>query len=146
MKKLVLGMFVVIALAATARAQSGPYQFYPLSPCRIVDTRNAPSTNGGPILNNVPRSFRVKGSCGVPQSAQAVSLNVTIVGASTLSWVRLWPSGQTEPFVSNINFDPSFAALANGALVGLSANTNDLSVRNSEGTVHLILDVTGYFQ
>jgi hypothetical protein len=144
--KSLLGALVLFAVTLGAHAQSGPYQFYPLSPCRVVDTRSATSTNGGPVLNTTPRSFRIRGNCGVPVTAQAVSLNVTVTAASLPSWVRLWPSAQTEPAVSNINFDPSFPALANGALVGLSANTNDLSVRNSEGTVHLILDVTGYFQ
>lgn len=136
----------VVLGALSVEAQSGPYQFYPLAPCRVVDTRNAASTNGGPILATTPRDFRIKGNCGVPVTAQAVSLNVTITGASMSSWLRLWPSGQTEPVVSNINFDPTLPALANGALIGLSGNTNDLSVRNSEGTVHVILDVTGYFQ
>jgi hypothetical protein len=36
--------------------------------------------------------------------------------------------------------------LANGAIVALSANTSDLSVANAIGGVHVILDVTGYFQ
>ena len=53
--KLVL-LTAAIALTATAAsAQSGPYSFFAVNPCRVVDTRNPTSTNGGPALdlNNV---------------------------------------------------------------------------------------------
>jgi hypothetical protein len=55
-------------------------------------------------------------------------------------------SGATRPGVSTINFTQNDPALANGAIVGVSTNASDLSVYNSGGNVHVILDVTGYFQ
>ncbi|HEX6085141.1 MAG TPA: hypothetical protein VF266_11485, partial [Thermoanaerobaculia bacterium] len=58
----------------------------------------------------------------------------------------VWPSGLTQPIVSMINFEATDPALANGIIVGLSSNTQDLSVYNSSGNVHVIVDVTGYFQ
>jgi|SRR5438105_2452445 len=152
MKKHIFSKFVLLAIvgllgAVSAAAQTGPYQFYAIAPCRIVDTRNPISTNGGPIVgNNSQRDFFVRGLCGVPTSAKAVSLNVTITAATTSSFLTLWPSGGTRPVVSTINFTQNDPALANGAIVGLSTNTNDLSVYNSGGNVHVILDVTGYFQ
>ena len=75
-----------------------------------------------------------------------MSLNVTITGATTASFLTLWPSGGARPVVSTINFTQSDPALANGAIVGLSTSAADLSVFNSDGNVHVILDVTGYFQ
>jgi hypothetical protein len=112
-----------------------------------VDTRNPAGTNGGPILgSNAQRDFAVRGNCGVPATAKAVSLNVTITGANTASFLTLWPSGGTRPVVSTINFTQNDVALANGAIVGLAAVSPDLSVYNNSGNVHLILDVTGYFQ
>ena len=144
--------FFTLTLAAIlfgrdAAAQTGPYQFYALSPCRVVDTRNPNGVNGGPGLGQATRrDFSIRGRCGVPTTAKAVSLNVTITAASTTSWLALWPSGQTMPYVSTINFTNSDPALANGAVIGLSANAQDLSVYNSTGTVHVILDVNGYFQ
>jgi hypothetical protein len=149
MRKLVTQtLFAIIAVAAVPRlmAQTGPYQYYSITPCRVVDTRNAVSTNGGPSLATSPRSFQIRGNCGVPSTAKAVSLNVTIANASTSSWLTIWPSGSAQPFVSTINFDQNSPALANGAIVGLSSNTTDLSVANAFGGVHVILDVTGYFQ
>jgi hypothetical protein len=140
-------LFASFYLADRACAQSGPYQFFPLAPCRAVDTRNAVSTNGGPALqSNATRSFQIRGVCGVPTSAKAVAMNTTITQSSTGGWITMWPSNLTRPVVAMINFSNTDAALANGTIVGLSSNAQDLSVYNNFGTVHLILDVTGYFQ
>jgi len=152
MKKLTVSKLVLFTIAGllsavSASAQTGPFQFFAVPPCRIVDTRNPNATNGGPIMGQGgQRDFAVRGNCGVPTSAKAVSLNVTITGATTTSFLTLWPSGGARPVVSTINFTQNDPALANGAIVGLSTNANDLSVFNSGGNVHVILDVTGYFQ
>ena len=133
--------------ASTALAQSGPFQYYPLTPCRVVDTRGANGTNSGPVFgSNTTRNFQMRGYCGVPTSAKAVSLNVTVTQATQPSYLTVWPSGLTQPIVSMINFEATDPALANGIIVGVSANTLDLSVYNSSGNVHVIIDVTGYFQ
>jgi hypothetical protein len=145
--KFVLLTIVTVMSAVSAAAQTGPYQFYAVAPCRIVDTRNPNSTNGGPIMGtNSQRDFTVRGNCGIPTTAKAVSLNVTITGATQSSFLTLWPSGGTRPVVSTINFNSTDPALANGAIVGVSTNATDLSVYNNFGNVHVILDVTGYFQ
>jgi hypothetical protein len=135
--------------AAPSYGQNGPYQYYALTPCRAVDTRNATAVNGGPKLQTAAaRSFQIQGSCGVPVGAKAVTLNVTIVNPTAPSYLTLWPAGTPQPFVSTINFGPPEASLANGAIVplGTSTTTGDLSVYNCCGTVNLILDITGYFQ
>lgn len=147
MRKIIFSTLLFALSALPALAQSGPFQYYPLTPCRIVDTRGGASTNGGPIFNGqTTRNFQVRGLCGVPSTAKAVSLNVTITAATTQSWLAVWPSGQARPLVSMINFEASDPALANGIIVGLSTNTQDLSVYNSAGNVHVIIDVTGFFQ
>ncbi|SRR5258706_1786816 len=146
LSRLILLTFAVLMLSATAHAQTGPYQFFSVTPCRIVDTRNPNSTNGGPMMTNATRDFAIRGNCGVPTTARAVSLNVTIVSPSQASFLVLWPSGTAQPSVSSINFAPTDGSLANGVIVGLSTATQDLSVNNNFGTVHVILDVNGYFQ
>jgi serine protease len=142
-----IGFGILMSLVATgASAQSGPYQFYSLTPCRIVDTRNANSVNGGPSLGTARRDFVVKGNCGVPLSAKAVSLNITVTAASTNSWLTVWPAGQATPNTSAINFSQNDWSLANGVIVGVSSGSPDLSVQNAIGVVAVIIDVTGYFQ
>lgn len=136
-----------VVVAHNAAAQSGPLQYYSLTPCRVVDTRNPNSTNGGPVFGpSTTRNFAIRGFCGVPATAKAVALNVAIVSPSVGGWLTLWPSGQTRPVASTINFSSSDPALSNGAIVGISALAEDLSVYNSEGSVHVLLDVTGYFE
>jgi hypothetical protein len=149
MRRLILLSFLASALfvADRAAAQSGPYQYYPLSPCRVVDTRGANATNGGPAFGpNTTRNFSIRGFCGVPTTAKAVSMNITVTQSSAGGWLTVWPSGGTRPVVSMINFQASDPALANGVIVGLSTSTQDLSVYNSSGAVHVIIDVTGFFQ
>lgn len=146
MTKLTLALLTALAVTAAAHAQT-PLSYYPLTPCRIVDTRNPNGVNGGPVLETaVQRDFAIRGNCGVPSTAKAVTLNVTVAGATQQSFLSVWPSGVARPNVSTINFNASDPALANGATVALSTNAQDLSVYNSFGLVHVILDVTGYYQ
>jgi hypothetical protein len=150
MKKtfLTAAFFVLcVTVAHDLRAQTGPLQYFSVTPCRVVDTRNANGTNGGPILTeNSSRDFRIRGNCGIPTTAKAVVMNIAVTQASTTSFLSAWPSGTAQPSASIINFNASQPALSNGAIVGLSTNTNDLSVFNRWGTVHVIIDVNGYFQ
>ncbi len=125
----------------------GVLQFYPVAPCRVADTRagsgktgafGAPRLNGGES-----RGFPIPTSgCGVPASAQAYSVNVTVVPASALGYLTLWPTGSNRPLVSTLN---SFAGaiVANAALVpagtggAVSAFVSDAS--------DVIVDINGYF-
>src|SRR5262249_47417509 len=56
-------------------------RFFPVSPCRVLDTRNANGSLGGPILSaGQSRTWPVPSSaCGLPASAAAYSLNATVV-------------------------------------------------------------------
>ena len=71
---------------------------------------------------------------------------MTVTQATQVSFLTVWPSNLSRPVVSMLNFDASDPALANGVIVGVSTNAQDLSVYNSSGSVHVIIDVTGYFQ
>lgn len=159
---LAMVLFAGLVTSPTAEAQSGPYQFVPLSPCRIVDTRFG---FGGALAGQLPtdpdspRLFTVKGAkkfddpnvdCGVPLTAKAVAVNVTIAGPTEAGFLSVWPAGIARPPVSTINFTIADYALANGAVVPLGAGTPDLAIRfgswPTRGSVHFILDVNGYFQ
>jgi hypothetical protein len=153
-----LGLAVAMALLVSAVpvGADGPFQFYSLTPCRIVDTRLAGTTVGtyGPILtSNVERKFPVQGNCGVPVGAKAVTVNVTAVSPTNQGRLTVYPSGIATPTVSTINFPPGTTAIANGAIVPLADKTaqpNDFAVMPfvvpGTGQVDMVLDVTGYFQ
>jgi hypothetical protein len=146
-RRVLVSAATLLAFGVLPALADGPYRFYAVTPCRLVDTRNV---SEGPALSaNSTRDFQVQGKCGVPVGAKAASLNVTAVGPGSKGHLRLFPSGTTLPTISTLNFQGGEPALANGAIVPLSANANDVSVftffQSGTGTTNLILDVTGYF-
>jgi hypothetical protein len=118
--------------------------FYPVTPCRLVDTRNPAGSLGGPsLVAGTSRSFPLlSGTCGLPAGAQAYSLNVTSVPKGPLSYLTAWPSGQSQPLVSTLNA-PTGTITANAAIVPAgSGGAVSLYVSNASDVV---LDVNGYF-
>jgi len=148
---------LALALAAAANAQTptptpAPLKFFAVTPCRLVDTRGATGTNGGPALAaGSPRNFQVTGLCGVPGTAQAATLNVTLVTPSKNGFLKIWPFNLAMPSVSTINAAAGEPAIANGAIVPLTTDPSfNVSVVYGTGTpggsAHCVIDVTGYFQ
>ena len=85
------------------------------------------------------------GTCGVPSSATAISVNVTVTGATNQGNVRLFASGAPAPTVSTLNYVAGVNR-ANNAVAPLSA-AGKVAVRCSPtGTTHVIIDVNGYFE
>ena len=125
-----------------------PARLYTLSPCRLVDTRNAAGALGGPALvASGRRNFTLTNVCGIPATAKAISVNLTVTGAAAPGFVSLFPGDGLAPATSNINFSIG-QTRANNAVVLLATNgTGSLATLNgAAGTVHFILDVNGYFQ
>ncbi len=95
---------------------------------------------------NTDRSFVIGGQCGVPPTAKAVAVNLTVTQPQAQGDLRLYPGGSTLPNTSTMNYR-SGQTRANNAIVNLGTQS-DLVVRcvQGNGTVHFILDVTGYFE
>ncbi len=125
-------------------ATSTALAFYPLTPCRIADTRTATGPLGGPFMPaGQDRTFPVlSSSCNVPSSAQAYSLNFTAVPHTPLGYLTTWPTGQTQPLVSTLNA-PTGVVTANAAIVPAGSNgAIDVFVTNDSDVV---IDINGYF-
>ena len=121
--------------------------YYTIAPCRVADTRNATGPYGGPALAaNADRSFVIGGQCGIPANATAVSFNYTVTGPTGQGDLRVFPGGGGLPLVSTLNWRPG-QTRANNAVVGLGA-AGDVTVHPDQagGTVHLVIDVNGFFQ
>jgi hypothetical protein len=123
---------------------AGGQNFYTLAPCRILDTRNANGSYGGPIVNGVEtRAIPVRQSaCGLPATAQAYSLNMTVVPPGFMSFLAVWPTGLAWNGVSTLN-DYKGLAVANAALV--PAGTNGAVNIYASSPSHVIMDINGYF-
>ena len=118
-------------------------RFIPVAPCRLADTRSPAGPLGGPSMTaGSARVFVPMGACGIPATAQAYSLNVTVVPQGPLPFLTLWPSGQTQPGVSTLN---SFGGtvVANAAIVpaGAGGAVNVFATAPTD----VILDIDGYF-
>jgi hypothetical protein len=123
-----------------------PGSFVPLPPSRILDTRNG---NGVPAAGAVPAGgsvqLSVTGRGGVPASGVgAVVLNLTVTQPSAAGYVTAYPTGETPPMASNLNFSPG-QTIANLVTVKLGPD-GTVTLRNgTPGTVQLIADVAGYY-
>ncbi len=118
--------------------------FYPVTPCRVADTRNAAGPFGGPeMAAGTTRSFTIPASaCNIPTTAAAYSLNVTVVPDGALYYLSVWPTGVAQPQVSTLNsYDGS--VLANAAIV-LAGTNGAIDIYVTDST-QVILDINGYF-
>jgi uncharacterized repeat protein (TIGR03803 family) len=127
-------------------------QFYPLTPCRVADTRNstdfaqglgAPYLMGGkerdfPVLN----ASMNKVPCNIPNSALAYSLNFTAVPHGSLGYLTVWPFGQPQPVVSTLNAYGG-QVTANAAIVpaGMGGEISAFAYNDTD----LLIDINGYF-
>jgi hypothetical protein len=128
-------------------AVTSPIPFIGLAPCRIVDTRG----NGAPIQGGMftggsdVRNYAVAGICGIPSPAEALSLNITVMGPGQTGagFLLAFPTGSTPPLVSSLNWDHAPATVGNAAVV--STNTSTSFAINVSGPTHVIIDVNGYY-
>jgi len=113
----------------------------------VVDTRGAAGPGGGPALAAaVPRSFTIGGQCGVSLTAKAVGFNVTITQPTSAGHIKAYPGGISAPVVSTLNFRAG-QTRANNAIVKLGPGGVLTFVSGQPtGTVHVIIDVIGYFE
>ncbi|HEX5758791.1 MAG TPA: M12 family metallo-peptidase [Thermoanaerobaculia bacterium] len=122
--------------------------FFTLPPCRVIDTRGANGALGGPALAaGGVRVFDLTGTCGIPNGAQALSVNVTVVTPGATGHLSIYP-GNAFPFnASAINFRAG-ATRANNGQIGLATNgAGTVGVQNvSAAATHFILDVNGYYE
>jgi hypothetical protein len=119
--------------------------FYPLTPCRVADTRNPTAPLGGPSLAaQSTRSFPIlASSCGLPVNAQAYSLNFAAVPKGpSLAYLTAWPAGQQQPLVASLN-DATGTVLSNAVIVpaGLGGAVNVFATDATD----LVIDINGYF-
>lgn len=113
--------------------------YFTVAPCRLVDTR------GGAALTNGSRTFVLSGRCNIPITASALAVNATAVNPSANGFLTFHPAGTSIPNASTINLRAG-RTRANNAVIALGAEGNITVDASISGSVHLLLDVLGYFE
>jgi hypothetical protein len=171
-----LAASLTAATVSPPAARADDLHFVPLPPCRVIDTRSDGA--GGPLMPGIPRQFFFRGpsrnyrtspnqggsttGCGIPDLAsdlgateniaKAVAINIVAVGGTGPGHLTAWPSNQTPPLASVINYAAIGTNLANGVILPLCDEiavnpcaSGDLSFVAAVSSAHLVVDVVGYF-
>ncbi len=149
-----IGAAIAVTLGAggvvmAGAASSGASVFVPIVPCRLLDTR--PPGVGGrttPLGVAETATFTVhgtNGNCTVPATAIGVAANVTTTSGTALSYLTIWPAGGAKPTTSTNNWNAGQAPTPNSVDSKLSID-GKISIYNDAGTVHVIVDIVGFYE
>jgi hypothetical protein len=121
-------------------------QFTPTTPARITDTRSGSGEpNAGHNLGpGATLGVQVSGDGGVPTSGvTAAVLNVTATNSTQQSYLTVWPTGASQPNISDLNWAPG-ETVANLVVVKLGPD-GSVQVYNAAESVDVVVDVTGWY-
>jgi photosystem II stability/assembly factor-like uncharacterized protein len=139
-------IFDVAGYVATPTAVAGPDGLNnPIVPFRILDTRNGTGVAAAPIGPNATITVTVTGVAGsnVPATGvSAVVLNVTVTSPTAGSYLTVFPTGASQPVVSNLNFAAG-QTVANRVIVKVGTN-GSVSIYNAYGNVQVVADIGGW--
>lgn len=156
---LLIGSVVVIgpgdrdAAAEQAAALDAPADptnqagFTPVTPARLVDTRDRGETSdgqqvaGGRVAPGATFDVQVGGRGGVPTTAKAAIVNVTAVRPDDRGFLTVFPRGSDRPNASNLNYEAG-TVVASQVIVRLDAD-GWASIYTFADT-HLLVDVVGW--
>jgi hypothetical protein len=160
MKKLILMTITFLTVMTNAFAQLGNLSsdlvFTPVTPCRIIDTRNAAA---GVLTAGTSRGFMgwssnytaqggAATSCNLPNSTNnsAIVVNFTVVGPATGGYITVFPGDATSvPLAATLNFNAGDVKGNNAFLklnqTGIGA---DFGIYTTS-TTHIVADVVGYY-
>ena len=134
----------VLLLYAAPPARPAPLHTIP--PCRAIDTRDGTGIAAAPWPSGERRRLTVPARCGIPTSARALVANLTAVAPTGPGHIILWPAGRPRPQTSKLNFSVG-QTRANSMVLPLDGGglvAEPMVVGG--GSVHLVLDVSGYFE
>lgn len=122
--------------------------YFTVTPCRALDTRTPQDAPA--LASGVVRVVPMHGMCGIPTSAKALALNVTVTQPTGAGFLSVFPADiAPESALPTVHF-PASQTRANNAVLPLSSDGSGalglLPQVAGSGTVHVIIDVMGFFQ
>jgi alpha-tubulin suppressor-like RCC1 family protein len=136
--------------------ESGGASYVPLTaPCRVVDTR----ARGGRIGSGQARPFQVAGTgsvfasqggtaggCGVPDGSPSVEVSISVIAPIGRSgFVQVAPNDGSVPTATFLTYTAGTGITNTGSITLADAQPRDVVVRNSGGSINVVIDVQGYF-
>jgi uncharacterized protein (DUF1501 family) len=123
---------------------SAPSMFTPVTPFRILDTRDG---TGGVIARAMEPGERIRvpvaGLGPIPAGGvTAVVANVTATQSSQPHFFTVYPGSTAQPGTSNLNAGPG-VTVPNLVVMGVGPDGH-IEVYNSHGWAHCLVDVFGY--
>ena len=125
----------------TVSPVSGASAYTAVSPFRLADSRT--SFRITKVLANTPKKIRVAGVAGIPLDATALSANFTAIAAPGAGHLTVYNCTATRPTASTLNYYAG-ETVPNAGLFPLSS-AGELCLFSPQ-TIHLVIDVTGYFR
>lgn len=143
-RSLLLALLFSTPLAAQSLPQT---RFYPVTPCRVADTRNANGAYGGPALSfGASRTFTLVGTCGIPATARSVNMNIAVVAPGAAGSLAIFPGGAPTGSSTAISYRAG-RTRANNFIARLGTNGDIVVIcQQASGTTNFLIDVTGYFE
>jgi hypothetical protein len=124
---------------ATCAALPEPLDFYTVPPCRLVDTR--PGLVGGPV------ELTLTGACGIPATARALAVNVTIPTPLASGSLTISPADRPAGAAGAIPFEAGRTRAVHTLLLLAGDGSGAVRVEaDPSATAPLLVDVSGYFQ
>lgn len=128
------------------RSAHGSFQPLP-APTRILDTRRTaagrvPSTSALSVRVTDQNGMALGGAGYVPR---AVVLNVSVIQPSAPGYLSVFPSDQSVPTASSVNFVPR-TDIANQVIVPVGPDGRVVLYNRSGGSTDLLADVAGYIR
>ncbi len=136
---------VVLDVVGYYRSDDGA-GFTAMTPIRVQDSRPAGPSVGPhrtPWEPTTTRDVQLAGVAGIPADADAVVVNATVTNTTAASYLTVWPTGQSRPLASSLNWDRDWT-IPNAVTVKLGVG-GAISVYNNAGRADVVLDVVGYF-
>ena len=124
-------------------AATGPGTYHPVTPTRILDTRNS----GALVPGNGFTGVQIEGNTAIPgipsTGVTSVVLNVTVTSTTGGGFLTAWGDNTPRPKTSNLNWTGKNQTVANMVTVPVPADGAVDFFTNSGAAV--IADIQGYY-
>ena len=145
-------IFTLVAahvIADVSGFQPASAAYTAITPVRLLETRSEAGLatddgrdlGAGPIEGGETFELQVAGRAGVPATALAAVLNVTVTGSRADGYVTVYPCGTTRPTASNLNHVAG-QTIANLVISGLGPSGSVCIYVSA--TTDVVVDLTGF--